>query len=130
MTRLDLTVWNEAIQVKRTSVEQPPPDILTAIIARRSKAKGRAAQTSPTRTTSTVGNTYIISSGGGPIPAFPTLGFGASDHHRSSPPTFEGSEIENIKEYLGWLIRKGHILSELGDRARSALLAEGWGFNS
>ena len=128
VTGLDLTVWNEGIQAGRASLECPPADMIAGIIARGSKAKGKASNISPAKVTSTAGNTYIISGGGDHIPAIPGLGWGTQNHLRSSPPSVEGSEVDNLKEYIYWLIRKGHISSDLGERARSALLAEGWGF--
>lgn len=131
----DLTVWNEAIRAGRTTVSSPPTETIAAIIARRNKAKGRAAQTSPTKATSTAGNTYIIS-GAGPVgPSLPSglpglAGhfWGAPDSLRSSPPVLEGSEVNNLKEYLDWLIGKGHLQADQGRQTKTALLAEGWGF--
>ena len=128
VTSLDLTVWNEAIRANRASLNNPPTDMITGIVVRRFKAKGKSLQVSLTRATSTAGNTYIISGGGGPVSALPGLGWGGHNSHRSSPLTFKGSEVDNLKEYLGWLVRKGYLTVELGDRAQSAMLSDGWGF--
>ena len=44
------------------------------------------------------------------------LGGHVADLH-SSPPTFEGSEIQNLRDYLDWLIEKGHTSFKLGHTA-------------
>ncbi len=121
-------MWNEGIQAKRCSIELPPAAMIISIMTRRLKAKGRAAQAqikSLNKVTSTAGNTYIIYSGS---PAVSSLAFSGQPDLRSSPPRLEGSEVDNLKGYLSWLIEKKHLELQLGMRVKQALLTDGWGF--
>ena len=74
MIGLDLIVWNKDIQAGRASLEYPLANIITGIITRGSKAKGKASNISPIKVTLTIGNTYIISRGRDHIPIIPGLG--------------------------------------------------------
>ena len=47
---------------------------------------------------------------------------------RSSPPTFKGSEMQNLRDYMAWLIATGHTSREFGEAARDAFVREGWRF--
>ena len=47
--------------------------MIVGIIARGSKAKGKASNISPTKISLTIGNTYIISRGRDHIPVIPRL---------------------------------------------------------
>ena len=131
VTSLDITIWNEAIRAGRTTIDQPPAEVVAGIIARRSKAKAKRGQGSPVKATSTAGNTYIISGASPGLPGMPGFAphfWGGQDSQRSSPPALDGSEVDNLKEYFSWLIRKNHLQVELAQRVRSELLSNGWGF--
>jgi len=61
--------------------------------------------------------------GGAPI----TLGQ-QQEQLRSSPLTLKGSEVKNLREYLAWLVEKGHLSDEHGRQAQLSLSQSGWGF--
>lgn len=129
LTALDFSLWNEAIQRKRATLDHPPTEMIAAIMVRRAKAGAKKpGQGSPNKASSSAGNTYIIHGGGASVPGL--AGHFGGGEPRSSPPLIEGSEVTNLKEYLGWLIRKGHLEEPLGQRARAALVSEGWAFSS
>ena len=118
-------MWNELFRTrKNTTVEYYPPKVLSSTITRRQKAEGRRVQrgnNSPKKEQLFGGINLTINTGE----------FGAkssldiTQQLRSSPPTFEGSETENLKDYVIWLAEKGHMSFEHGHVTREALAREG-----
>ena len=111
------------------SREIPPPKVLATALSRRSKHSSRKGrQESPRKDLSQGllnGLNLIINTGnsGGLKYAL-----AQPEQLRSSPPFYEGSETENLREYLNWLIAKGHISVAHGGSAKLALSRAGWGF--
>ena len=126
----ELRMWNELFRTRKdTTVKYCPPEVLSSAITRRQKAEGRRVQrgdNSPKKEQLFGGINLTINTG--EFGAKSSLG--VAQQLRSSPPTFEGSETENLKDYVIWLAEKGHVSFEHGRVAREALAREGWGFES
>ena len=122
ITTNELTVWNEAIRGDRATVSMPPVEVIATCTERRSKQQGKKVA-SPSKHSSTPAPTVInINAGVG-------VGNGMLvPELRSSPPAFDGSEVDNLHQYLTWLIQRRHLQGSLGVAARNALAADGWGF--
>ena len=126
----ELRMWNELFRTRKdTTVKYCPPEVLSSAIARRQKAEGRRVQrgdNSPKKEQLFGGINLTINTGEFGAKS----SFGVAQQLRSSPLTFEGSETENLRDYIIWLAEKGHVSFEHGRAAREALAREGWGFES
>lgn len=112
----DIRTSNEMIRSKKdVTIEHCLQEVLANAVNRRQKAEGKKARGGsgglPRKEQPFGGIDLTINTGeyrGGPHSATHTTEL------RSSPPTFEGSEMQNLRDYMAWLIATGHATRELG----------------
>ena len=96
----ELRMWNELFRTRKdTTVKYCPPEVLSSAIARQQRAEGRKVQrgdNSPKKEQLFGGINLTINTG--EFGAKSSLG--TAQQLRSSPPTFEGSETENLRDYV------------------------------
>ena len=123
ITGPEITHWNEAIRGGRATVDMPPADVIAICVQRLHRRDGRRPA-SPTKGSAVSGPTVININAGGAV-----SGSGdQSEVVRSSPPAFDGGELENMRLYMRWLVSKGHLSEEVGHLAEQAFVRESWGF--
>jgi hypothetical protein len=129
LTNQTLIKWNEAIRDNKATVDMPPPGVLGDLVA--AQAKGKSQQMVP-------GSNWQMNSGVGMGGLNLNLNLGQTHNDgklvqrdpepERSPPHVEGDEDSLLSKYIDWLIEKRPTQEMQLDRARDALINEGWGF--
>jgi hypothetical protein len=117
------------VRTGKWDIKSPLPEVLANLFQRRQKTKAKEGKEGvggligsylPSQTV----QYFYIRGGFGSI-----ISGGSRDNTlRSSPPAFEGSETQNLQDYLTWLVEKGHLNDMISGLAQDSLMREAWGF--
>ncbi|KAK5081417.1 hypothetical protein PMZ80_011163 [Knufia obscura] len=120
----DLQRWSEGINAGNASLKNPPDALFQSLMYRRlkktlhrQKKKAKVDDELPKNAP------FVINFGTSP-------GRIQAEELRSSPPTQEGHDFDNVQEYLVWLVKQGLVFPEHAEFARVGLRDQGFGFNS